>query len=135
MEGSLLLLGFLTILVHLGCSGAMLKTIDFAAVIPVRLFLTGEQQYSKFNMKAKQDQRNEIRFCQHAGMSMGETIVQLHHVHGNQVLSDSSIRHWFNFFGAGNNQVSDAPCPRQPKKGLHRGFNSSAMPCRETELR
>ena len=69
-------------------------------------------------MKAKQDQRNEIQFCQRAGMSKAETIQQMRHVHGNQVLSDSSIWQWFNFFQTGQNRIEDVPHPGQLKNVL-----------------
>ncbi len=69
----------------------------------------------------KIDQRIEIKFCQRAGLSRKETILQMKAVHGYSCLSDATIRRWFSKFEAGLNRTTDlprsgAPTLRTPRK-------------------
>lgn len=67
-------------------------------------------------MKAKQDQRNDIRFCVRSGMSQLDTINRITQIHGGHALSWSSIQRWFRRFQSGDMVVADKPRSGAPKK-------------------
>ncbi len=60
-------------------------------------------------MRAKRDQRAEIRFCQQIGKSRSETLLHLQNIHGNNALSKSQVNKWFAKFQNGHTQLADQP--------------------------
>ncbi len=62
-------------------------------------------------LQLRLQQRSDIRFCVHSGLTQNETKLRLEAIYGRATLSQPTIHRWWTRFWSGEQEVRDRPRP------------------------